>query len=169
MSIKFKINQRMLEDTEQFFKVIESAVFRAANSATKKYADSVRRDWRKSSTSNNVPGNFSKGWKDFKKSRGLKTEHLQRFGRGDKRSMYENIEIKPLSPNGYFVGILSSAKSFDIDGKVKSKSLADVAEELEERFPLWRDILERSPKRLKKFLKEEIVREFRKLGAKDAE
>lgn len=168
MAIRIVIDEKKLADIEAFMQQIENSVHKAVKNSMEGYAKNVRRDWRKSSTENNVPGNFNAKWKEFKKTKGLRTEHLQRFGRGNKKSYYENVVVKAMKPDGYFVGVLQKSKAYDIDGKAKNKSLADVAKELEERFPLWQDIMQRSPQKLRKLLKKNLVEELRKIGAKDA-
>jgi len=170
MAIRIEVDQKKLENLQLFFGQVVATVYEAAQKAALKEAKDIREEWRRRSTKNQVPGTFSDKWKKYKSSLGLRTEDLQRFGRGDSRSYYENIRIAELKPRGgALVGVFQGTPAYDIRGRRTSGSLEEIAKTLESDHPLWRDIwISRPPKLLKTFkkvLKDGLI----KLGATDAQ
>lgn len=160
---------------EKILAVVLPTVKKGISNAAEIYGRKIIKQWQNASDSNSVPNSptASPSYKKWKQSVGLNTEDLQRLGRGDSRSYYRNIIFRPLySGDGWFVGVLDTTPAFVVsaggDGKYKVESapysLAEVAENLEERFPLWQRLYTSNMSYFRNEIASQIGLEFEKLG-----
>jgi len=139
------------------------------------YSKRVIGNWRALSDSSAFPNGptGTASWRRTKEKYGLHTEDLQRLGRSDSRSYYQNIYFRPLmSGKGWFVGVLDTTPAYNIkfkkDGQFELEtanySLADVAETLEEKYPVWKMLYFENMTFLVDTLAQQIFHQFKILG-----
>ncbi len=164
-------------DPTAFITTVVPVIDTAISDAVREYSNKIIDRWRAKSNAGDVTGVFSTKWKKFKSNRGLKTEDLQMHGRGDSRSMYENLIAKEFARGrGWFVGIPLGPVAYDFEGKPRDIELWAVAASLEAGTSpgilgpklMWSDLLNESPGILAPLLFNSLVTALRTLGAGDA-
>ena len=174
MAVDVDVNSNGCNDPRELFTNVVQKVVDAVDKALEKYTGDIVIKWQDMSDRSQVPGTFSTAWKDKKASLGFKREDLQRLGKGDNRSYYENITSKRFrSGRGWFVGVLKGTKAYTF-GKRKpivkntKYSLAYIAKRLEEHKPIWRELHKRSPQMIFNHLHRELIEMLHEFGAGDA-
>lgn len=154
--------QALINFTDGFIKSILNGV----EEGCKKTAEAGKRQFRKFVDDDSLPGpSVSEGWRQFKISKGFVDARHQRFGRGDSRSYYQNVKV--ISATGklnWFVGVVEGTRAYDNEGRIRSDvDLSDIAEDLNERWPIWNEILDKLIGKATTILAKSIIRNLRKL------
>lgn len=148
MALEFetKIDQASLQIVNAL-KNIAKLVKESVELAVEDTGKHIINEWKQASDSSSVPGNFSEAYKNKKERFGLHREDFQRLGKSDFRSYYNSIDVIRFG-DSWFIGISDSKPAYEIkylpnnkfEVKSASYSLADVAEKLEQKHPLWQKL-----------------------------
>lgn len=155
MPVTITVDEKKVQELENFGAQLLDTVFGAVEDATEQFGDRTKKLWKTLVDADSVPGPaLSPGWVQFKEERGFYTTRLQRFGRGDSRSYYENLVLERIGGTGadfrgWFVGVKKRTPAYTADGETRAdRDLADIAEVLEEVWPIWHRIHELSSSHL---------------------